>query len=218
MDRVFRASRAKLREDSKAAATAPDTTTGLLARIRRGDASAYDDLFPLVYEQLHELAHIQRARLPKYDTLNTTALIHEAYIKLADHSHPDWRDRTHFMAVSARAMRQVLIDYVRARHAAKRGGGRDPLSFEEVRHSLRTTPGLTPERGAALMALDESLGRLDAEHPRQSRIVDCRFFGGMTIEDTADALGLSRATVKRGWAVARAWLYRDLKRSLEGED
>lgn len=212
---MFRGSRSNLMEDSNGTATARDTTSGLLARIRRGDAIACDDLFPLVYEQLHDLAHLQRGRLPKYDTLNTTALIHEAYIKLAD-SRPDWRDRTHFMAVASRAMRQVLIDYVRARHAAKRGGAQDPVSFEEVRHSLRTTPGFTHERGAALIALDESLRRLESEHPRQSRIVDCRFFGEMTIEDTADALGLSRATVKRGWAVAKAWLYRDMRRSLQG--
>ncbi len=193
------------------------TTDALLARLRDGDEGAFDALFPLVYGQLRALAHAQRARWQGDQTLNTTALVHEAYIKLADQTSPDWKDRSHFLAVASRAMRQILIDYARSRQTAKRGKGQVPLSFEEMRHSLRSSPGLTDERVDALVALDDSLKRLEAMNQRQSRIVECRFFGGMTVQDTAEALGISSATVKRGWAVAKAWLYRDLKQSLRAE-
>ncbi len=197
--------------------TGPASITGLLARLRERDDGAFDELFPLVYGQLRELAHVQRRRVQDQETLNTTALVHEAYIKLAQHEQPDWKDRSHFLAVAARAMRQVLIDYARARQAAKRGAGSTALSFEDVQQSLRARPGFTDERIDVLVALDASLRRLERENERHSRIVECRFFGAMTIDDTAEALGISRATVKRGWAVARAWLYRDLRASLQPE-
>ncbi len=197
--------------------TGPASITGLLARLRERDDGAFDELFPLVYGQLRELAHVQRRRVQDQETLNTTALVHEAYIKLARHEQPDWKDRSHFLAVAARAMRQVLIDYARARQAAKRGAGSTALSFEDVQQSLRARPGFTDERIDVLVALDASLRRLERENERHSRIVECRFFGAMTIDDTAEALGISRATVKRGWAVARAWLYRDLRASLQPE-
>ncbi len=197
--------------------TGPASITGLLARLRERDDGAFDELFPLVYGQLRELAHVQRRRVQDQETLNTTALVHEAYIKLARHEQPDWKDRSHFLAVAARAMRQVLIDYARARQAAKRGAGSTALSFEDVQQSLRARPGFTDERIDVLVALDASLRRLERENERHSRIVECRFFGAMTIDDTAEALGISRATVKRGWAIARAWLYRDLRASLQPE-
>jgi len=188
--------------------------TRLLARLQKGDRDAFDELFPLVYRQLHGLAQAQRRRWEGNYTLNTTGLLHEAYMKLADQEEPAWRDRSHFLAVASRAMRQILIDYAKGRRRAKRGGGQPALSFDEMRDSLRSPPGFTDERLIALVALDESLERLAASNPRHGRIVECRFFGGMTIKDTAEALGISPATVKRGWSVALAWLYRDLKRSV----
>ena len=188
--------------------------TRLLTRLQDGDRAAFDELFPLVYRELHGLAKAQRKRWGGDYTLNTTSLLHEAYLKLADQEEPAWKDRSHFLAVASRAMRQILIDYAKRRKAAKRGAGVRPMSFDEMRDSLRSPPGFTEERLDALVALDESLKRLEAANPRHSRIIECRFFGGMTIKDTAEALGISPATVKRGWAVALAWLYRDLKQSL----
>lgn len=187
--------------------------TRLLARLEDGDPEAFDALFPLVYRELHGLAKAQRRRWNGNDTLNTTGLLHEAYLKLADQDSPAWKDRSHFLAVASRAMRQILIDYAKRRKRAKRGGGYPHISFEEMRESLRTAAGLTDGRVDALVALDASLQRLETANRRQSRIVECRFFGGMTIKETAEALGVSPATVKRGWSVALAWLYRDLKRS-----
>lgn len=187
--------------------------TRLLAQLQEGDREAFDQLFPLVYRELHSLAKSQRKRWSGNDTLNTTSLLHEVYLKLADQHAPAWKNRSHFLAVASRAMRQILIDYAKRRNRAKRGGGYLHVSFEEMREALRMPGGLTDERLDALAALDASLDRLEAANPRHSRIVECRFFGGMTIKDTAEALGISPATVKRGWSVALAWLYRDLKRS-----
>lgn len=187
--------------------------TRLLERLEDGDREAFDELFPLVYRELHGLAKAQRRRWDGNDTLNTTGLLHEAYLKLADQDTRSWKDRSHFLAVASRAMRQILIDYAKRQSRLKRGAGYRHVSFEEMRDALRVPAGFTDERLDALAALDASLERLEAANSRQSRIVECRFFGGMTIKDTAEALGISPATVKRGWSVALAWLYRDLKRS-----
>jgi RNA polymerase sigma factor (TIGR02999 family) len=187
--------------------------TRLLDRLGEGDREAFDELFPLVYRELHGLARIQRRRWNGNETLNTTGLLHEAYLKLADQDAPAWKDRSHFLAVGSRAMRQILMDYAKRQTRVKRGAGYQHISFEEMRESLRAPPGLTDGRLDALAALDESLARLAEVNPRHSRIVECRFFGGMTIKDTAIAMEISPATVKRGWSVALAWLYRDLKRS-----
>lgn len=187
--------------------------TRLLARLEEGDREAFDQLFPLVYRELHGLARVQRSRWDGNETLNTTALLHEAYLKLAEQEDPSWNDRSHFLAVASRAMRQILMDYAKQQSRLKRRAGYRHVSFEEMREALRTPPGFTDDRLEALVALDASLERLEAANPRHSRIVECRFFGGMTIKDTAEALGVSPATVKRGWSVALAWLYRDLKRS-----
>jgi len=189
------------------------TVRRLLARLEAGDGAAFDELFPLVYRQLHDLARLQRRRWNRNATLNTTGLLHEAYVKLVDDEGRSWEDRSHFLAVAARAMRQILMDHAKARSRIKRGGDYRRVAFEELREALRAPAGLTLERLEALAALDDSLKRLEAANPRQARIVECRFFGGMTIRDTATALGVSPATVKRGWSVAQAWLYRDLKRS-----
>lgn len=200
-------------ERSDAGEPGQGKVSGLLARLEDGDPDAFDELFPLVHRELHGLAKAQRRRWKGNDTLNTTALLHEAYLKLAGQESPAWESRSHFLSVASRAMRQILIDYAKRRSAAKRGGTYPHVSFEEMRDALRTPAGFTDERMDALVVLDESLERLGATNPRQSRIVECRFFGGMTIDDTAEALGVSPATVKRGWSTALAWLYRDLKRS-----
>lgn len=186
----------------------------LLARARRGDHEAFDDLLPLVYDELRRLAELQRRRWEGNETLNATALVHEAYLRLVDQSAPEYRDRAHFLAVASRAMRHILIDYARRRAAQKRGGRLRRLSLEEIESALKRAEDPADARDEALLALEKSLERLEQEDPRQSRIVECRFFGGMTIPDTAEALGISPATVKRGWAAARVWLYRDLRRAL----
>jgi RNA polymerase sigma factor (TIGR02999 family) len=193
----------------------PQSVTRVLEALRAGDASAFDGLFPLVYDELHRIAARERRRWDGDETLNTTALVNEAYLKLVGQSAPDWRSRAHFLAVASTAMRQILIDYAKRSRAAKRGGGRAHLALHEIESALRT-PGDDPGvREEVLVALDEALGRLQGHDPRQARIVECRFFGGMSIQDTAEAVGVSQATVKRGWSMAQAWLYRDMKRMME---
>lgn len=206
-----------MRQSQQVAGPTGGEVSRLLRRFGEGDRGAFDELVPLLYRQLHELAKAQRRGWEGDFTLNTTALLHEAYLKLAHQGEPVWKDRSHFLAVASRAMRQILIDYAKRRKAAKRGAEYRIVSFEEMRDALRDAPGFTDERLATLVALDESLERLEASNPRHCRIVECRFFAGMTIKDTADALGIAPATVKRGWSVALAWLYQDLKRSVASE-
>lgn len=198
-------------------ASAAGTVTRLLAQVRAGDRDAFDEVFPLVYGEMRGLARAQRRSWEGDETLDTTALVHEAYLKLVDQSSPDWKDRAHFLAVAARAMRHILIDYARRRQAVRRGGGRRRLSLHELESALSDPKNPADARDEALLALEDSLEHLESENDRQSRIVECRFFGGMTIPETAEALGVSHATVERGWAAARAWLYRDLERTLEPE-
>jgi len=192
------------------------TVTRLLHQLRAGDRRAFDELLPLVYDELHELAARQRRRWEGDETLNTTALVHEAYLRLADQSEPRWASRPHFLAVAATAMRQVLLDYAKRKRAAKREGRRRQVPLEEIEATLKGGGDPAEVRDEALIALEEALRRLEDHDPVLGRIVECRFFGGMTIEDTAEALGISPATVKRRWAVAQAWLYRDLKGVREG--
>lgn len=189
--------------------------TRLLEELRAGDRDALDRLLPIVYDQLHRAAERQRQRWQGDETLNTTALVHEAYLRLVDQSAPHWQSRAHFLAVASTAMRQILIDYSKRQRAAKRGGERERLSFHEIESALAAAGDASGAGAEALMALNESLRRLESVDERHGRIVECRFFGGMTIEDTAEALGISPATVKRGWAMAQAWLYRDLKETLK---
>lgn len=191
----------------------PSTISGLIARTRQGDAPALSELFSIVYEQLRGMAHVQRRRRPEA-TLNTTALVHEAFLKLAGAEALDVRDRGHFMAVVATAMRQVLLDHARRRVAAKRGGACPTVSFEAIEAALDAGPEFTETTGEALLALDESIARLAQRSERQSKVVECRFFAGLSIRETALALGTSPATVKRDWALAQAWLYRDLRARL----
>ena len=190
------------------------TVTALLAQARRGDASAHQRLFPLVYDELLGIARGQRRRQARHETLNTTALVHEAFIRLTGQEKLELTDRAHFMAVAATAMRQILIDYARRKRAAKRGGGAETVSFEEIEVALENETGFSDTQADALIVLDLALTRLGARSARQSRIVECRFFGGMSVEETAQALAISPATVKRDWAKAQEWLYREMRKEL----
>jgi RNA polymerase sigma factor (TIGR02999 family) len=192
-----------------------DTVTRLLGELRAGKPDAFDGLLPLVYDELRQLARRQRHRWYGDETLTSTALVHEAYLRLVDQSAVEWESRAHFLAVASRAMRQILLDYAKRKRAAKRDGGRERIPLHEVEAVLCASEDAVDIQSEALIALEESLGRLEAREPRQSRIVECRFFGGMTIEETAEALGISVASVKRGWAMAQAWLYRDLRSARE---
>jgi len=192
-----------------------DTVSRLLLDLRAGDQDALNQLLPLVYHQLHTLAQQQRRRWTGDETLDTTALVHEAYLRLAGDSSPAWESRAHFLAVASRAMRHILVDYAKQRRRAKRGGDRDRVSLEEIEAVLESGSDPTDAGSEALIALDVALDRLEGRDPRQSRIVECRFFTGMSILETAEALGISPATVKRGWTMAQAWLHRELARSLE---
>lgn len=188
-----------------------DTVTRLLDEMRAGNPGAFDGLLPLVYDELRQLARRQRRRWRGDETLTSTALVHEAYLRLVDQSAVKWDSRAHFLAVASTAMRHILLDYAKRKRAARREGGRDRIPLHEVEGILVANGDAGDSQSEAVVALDAALRRLEARDPRQSRIVECRFFGGMTIEETAEALGISRATVKRGWAMAQAWLYRDLR-------
>ncbi len=164
-----------------------------------------DRLLPLAYDELRRMAHRQLRGERGDHTLDSTALVHEAYLKLSRLDHIEWRDRSHFLAAAAGAMRRVLVDYAVARKAEKRGGARQRVPLDEV-------IVLAGDRAEELLALDEALQRLAAESERAARIVEWRFFGGMSIEETAGVLEISPATVKREWTLARAWLNRELTR------
>lgn len=182
--------------------------------LQPGDRTGVDRLFPLVYDDLRRVAGRQRRTWEGDYTLDTTALVHEAYLRLAGGSAMQWESQAHFLAVAARAMRHILIDHAKRRQAAKRGGGLRRVPLHEIEAALGGGDPADAEDDA-LIALNEALSRLEAHDERQSRIVECRFFGGMGIDETARALAISPATVKRGWAMAQAWLYRELARSTE---
>jgi RNA polymerase sigma factor (TIGR02999 family) len=191
------------------------TVNQLLLELRAGDQDAFNQLLPLVYRQLHALAKHQRRHWSGDETLDTTALIHEAYLRLAGDAAPEWENRAHFLAVASRAMRHILVDYAKRRHRAKRGGNLVRVDLDEISAALQTDD--PSEAGTeALIALDQALRRLEQHNARQSQIVECRFFGGMSIQETAEALDVSLATTKRGWTMAQAWLHRELARALDG--
>ena len=179
--------------------------TELLARWSEGDAAAREALIAVVYPELRRLAGKCLAG-QQHQTLQSTALVHEAYLRLAGQSSLRAENRAHFFAIAARLMREILVDHTRSRGAAKRGAGCLTLSFDEA-VALPQKPQID------LVALDDALNELTAMDPRQSQIVDLRFFGGLSIEDTSHVLGLSPATVKREWSIARMWLQRELRRS-----
>jgi len=184
--------------------TSPSSTiTDCLVALRGGDRDAMDVLFPAVYDQLRAIAHnALRGERPDH-TLGTTGLVHEAWFKLVDQTRVEVRDRSHFFRVAARAMRQILVDYARRRGAVKRGGRLRPMTLED---------GEVPaeERAEALIAVDEALERLAAHDAALARVVECRFFAGLSEEETAEATGASLRTVQRQWRRAKAWLYREV--------
>jgi len=183
--------------------------TELLARWSEGDAAAREALIAVVYPELRRLAGkclAGQQRHQQHQTLQSTALVHEAYLRLAGQSSLRAENRAHFFAIAARLMREILVDHARSRGAGKRGAGYLTLSFDEA-VALPQKPQID------LVALDDALNELTAMDPRQSQIVDLRFFGGLSIEDTSQVLGLSPATVKREWSIARMWLQRELRRS-----
>lgn len=192
-----------------------ETVQRLLHGLRAGDRGAFDELFPLLYEELRRVAGLQRQRWDGDESLNTTALVHEVYLRLAGTSAMAWETQPHFLAVASRAMRQILIDYAKRRQAAKRGGGSRRIPLGEIEARLKAGGDPAEAGDEALIALEQALVRLEAHDARQSRIVECRFFGGMSIEETATALGISPATVKRGWSLAQVWLYRELAGSTD---
>jgi len=181
-------------------------TADLLERWRSGDRAALDALMPVVYEELRDLARHYLRREAANHTLQSTALVHEAYVRLAGQRTPDWKGRTHFYGVAARLMRQILVDHARSRDADKRGGGAITLALDE------RLVGAAPSN-VDILALDAALNRLAALSPQQSEIVEFRYFSGLSIEETAEVMGISTGTVKRGWTTARAWLFREMNRS-----
>lgn len=179
-------------------------TTALLEASESGDEVSIRRLLPIVYEELRGMAHRQLVRERDSHTLNTTALVHEAYLKLVDHSIVTRRGRSYFFAAAARAMRQVLVDYARRSKAAKRGGDRKPLRLEHVHLGVGAF-------ATDLIDLDSALDRLSELNPRQAQVVECRYFGGLSVRETAAALDVSVRTVKYDWALARSWLYDELR-------
>jgi RNA polymerase sigma factor (TIGR02999 family) len=188
---------------------APDVTR-LLLDWRRGQPAALERLLPLVYSELKKIAHARmRAESPCGNTLQTTALVNEAYVRLVDGARIDWQSRAHFYAVCARLMRRILVDRARARRADKRGGDAHAIPFGDW-------IGAVPAKDETLLAIDEALQRLSASDARKARVVELRYFGGLTLEETAAALGTSAETVTRDWRVARMWLEHELRPKTPG--
>lgn len=183
--------------------TEREDVTQALADLVGGDPDAIDRLLPIVYEELRELARRELRRERADHTLQATAMVHEAYLRLIQLDRVNWEGRSHFFGAAAMAMRRILISYARSRNAQKRGGGAPHASLDDVIVAAR-------ERPAEILALDEALERLAKLNERQARVVECRFFAGMNIDETAAALGISNATVRRDWALARAWLNREM--------
>ena len=186
-----------------------EAITEALQALRNGAPDANDRLARLVYDQLKRIARRQLRAEPVGHTLSTTALVHEAYLKLVDQTRAEWQDRGHFFAVASGAMRRILVDYARRYRAARRGGGEHGAPMKPV--ALDQTDIPVDERADALVALDEALERLGQLDERQARVVECRFFGGLTEEETAAALGISQRTVAREWVTAKGWLFRELR-------
>jgi RNA polymerase sigma-70 factor (ECF subfamily) len=185
-------------------APGPSTVTRLIIEWRHGNESALERLMPIVYAELRRMAHRQMRQQRPGHTLQTTALLHEAYLRLAGDPHKALRNRAHFFGLAATAMRHILVDHARTRHREKRGGAYQPVSFDEA--------VIFTERAAELLALDDALTTLTTLHPRQSRVVEMRYFGGLSVEETAEVLEVSPDTVMRDWRAAKTWLHRELSR------
>ena len=180
------------------------SVTQLLVDWQQGDQSALKKLTPLIYDELRRIAHRYVKHERNGHTLQTTALVNEAYVRLAGQQGPEWQNRSHFFAVTAKVMRHILIDHARRRHYLKHGGQLQQVSLAEA--SL-----MSEERAADLIALDEALDELKAFDPRKSEVVELRYFGGMSLEETAEALQISVMTVRRDWRAAKAWLFRRMR-------
>jgi RNA polymerase sigma factor (TIGR02999 family) len=181
-----------------------EDVTVLLAQLTMGNKEAASRLIPLVYAELRRLAGSYMRRERGDHTLQATALVHEAYLKLVEQRSVDWQSRAHFFGIAAQVMRRILVDHARGHLREKRGGGQDLIPLDEALL-------FAPEKALELTKLDESLERLTKIDPRQGKIVELRFFGGLTVEETAELLGISPKTVKRDWSMAKAWLHGDLK-------
>ena len=186
-----------------------EDVTQVLEQLAEGDKRAADKLLPLVYDEFRALARHYLAQERANHTLQPTALVHEAYMKLVDQTRVDWQGKSHFFAVAAQAMRRILVDHARSRQRDKRGGGRARVVLDEA-------VALSPQKDEDVLALDEALEKLSGLDPRQAKVVDLRFFGGMNVEEVAQALGVSKRTVEGDWTFARAWLSRELSNA-EGE-
>lgn len=184
------------------------SVTKLLEQWNNGDREALDKLMPLIYEELRKMARRYMRQQNPGHTLQTTALIHEAYLRMVKQKEKHFQNRTHFFGVAAQAMRHILVDYARERHTAKRGGGARPISLEEA--AL-----VSPERAVELINFDEALNELEKLSKRQSRVVELRYFGGLSVEETATVLEVSPETVMRDWSIARTWLHRALSPASE---
>lgn len=184
--------------------------TQLLLDWGNGDKAALDKLVPVVYQELRRLAAYYMRRERPGHTLQTSALVNEAYMRLVDYSQMRWQSRAHFFAVAAQAMRRILVEHARKRHFAKRGGGAVKVSFDEAAI-------VSQEQAADLVALDDALTSLEAMDERKARIVELRYIGGLNIEETAEVLGISPATVQREWRAAKAWLYREINEGARDE-
>lgn len=178
--------------------------TSLLAAWSKGDPTALDELMPLVYSELHRIARRVWGQHQQGNTLQPTALINEAYVKLARAENTTFQDRCHFFAVASTAMRQILVNHAKSRFSAKRGGGGADLPLDEIEHAV-------DREAADIVSLHEALEALQTFDPRKSKIVEMRYFGGLSIEETAEALGVSIATVNREWRLARSWLIREMR-------
>jgi RNA polymerase sigma factor (TIGR02999 family) len=188
--------------------SATHSVTDLLEQWNNGDSDALDKLMPLIYDELRKMARRYMSQQNPGHTLQTTALIHEAYLRMVKQKQKHFENRVHFFGVAARAMRHILVDYARARHTAKRGGGSRPISLEEA--AL-----VTPERAAELVAFDEALQELMTLSERQGRVVELRYFGGLSVDETATVLGVSAETVMRDWSMAKTWLHRAIRPASE---
>lgn len=189
----------------------PQEITEALAALSSGSADAMHRLMPLVYEELRRIAHRQLRGEERGHTLSTTAVVHEAYLRLAEQSRAEWANRGQFFALAARAMRRVLIDYARQHDAARRGGpDRSAVALEVLEESDWAAISI-PQRADSLLALDEALNALQRVDERLARVVECRFFAGLTEVETSEALGVSQRTVARDWQMARAWLHEALR-------
>lgn len=186
--------------------SSPHQITQLLKDWGGGDETARDQLMPLVYAELHRMAHRHMRKERPGHTLQTSALVHEAYVRLVDQTEVEWRNRAHFYGIAAQMMRRILVDHARARQFAKRGGDARPVSLDEGAI-------VSAERTAEVVALDEALAGLAAVDQRKSQIVELRFFGGLSIEETAEVLAVSAGTVMRDWTLAKAWLRREMRAS-----